>query len=45
MIALITLFSILFSVQGTGITDNTCTFKIDGKLFSLAYLNKNAHTQ
>ncbi len=24
----------------TSITDNTCTFKPDGKLFSLAYLNK-----
>jgi hypothetical protein len=38
-------FTVLLScsrlVSTTDITDNTCTFKVDGKLFTLAFLNMN----
>jgi len=40
----LTIFLLALTVKTTDITDNTCTFKVSGKLFSLAYLNMKAKT-
>ena len=42
MLILLILLLFVSPANATDITDNTCTFKVDGKLFSLAYLNKKA---
>lgn len=39
-----TVFFVLSAVNAAGITDNTCTFKDKGKLFSLVYLNMKSNT-
>lgn len=41
LIIVIALLGCFTTVQATDITDNTCTFKVEGKLFTLAYLNMN----
>lgn len=37
----LTLLLLVIPSCTTAIIDNTCTFRIDGKLFTLAFLNQN----
>lgn len=41
VIGLLVVLGCFRAVQATDITDNTCTFKVDGKIFTLALLNMN----
>jgi hypothetical protein len=44
LITTLLLFLLALTANATDITDNTCTFKVSGKLFTLAYLNMKANT-
>ena len=32
------------AAASSSLLDNTCTFRVDGRLFALSYLNRNAYT-
>ena len=44
LITVCAVFLLVLTANATDITDNTCTFKVSGKLFTLAYLNMKANT-